>query len=167
MKGRHVLLLTCALIATAAMRHAVAQEPDPFERGNCENQFLAHRGELEKRGKALQAAGKAKAPAAEICKLLRNYTSAEAKFIGFLKEKQASCAIPEQVLSQTGESHTKALAMRDQVCKVAATPQAPPPPPPSQGLSGALGTPGYGGAPPPTGGGTGVFDTLTGNVLQR
>jgi hypothetical protein len=167
MKGRHVLLMICALIAFLAVRHAGAQQPDPFERSNCENQFLEHRGEVEKRGKALQAAGKAKAPAPELCKLLRGYTAAEAKLVTFLREKQASCGIPEQLVKQSSEAHTKALATRDQICKVAAAPQAPPPPPPSQGLSGALGTPGYGGAPATPQGGSGVFDTLTGNVLQR
>jgi hypothetical protein len=167
MKGRHVLLMVCALIAFAAMRQAGAQQADPFERGNCENQFLEHRGEVEKRAKALQAAGKAKAPAPEICRLLRGYTAVEAKLVAFLREKQASCGIPEQMLKQSSEAHSKALEMRDHVCKVAAAPQAPPPPPPSQGLSGALGTPGYGGTPATPQGGSGVFDTLTGNVLQR
>jgi hypothetical protein len=70
-------------------------------------------------------------------------------------------------VGQAKEGHTKALAMRDNVCKVAAGPAAPPPPPPSQGLSGALGTPAFGGPPVDTPGGSGVFDTLTGNVLKR
>jgi hypothetical protein len=87
--------------------------------------------------------------------------------VKFLKEKQAICGIPDQIVSQASEGHTKALAMRNQVCKVAAGPAPPPPPAPSQGLSGALGTPAFGGPPVETEGGSGVFDTLTGNVLRR
>jgi hypothetical protein len=70
-------------------------------------------------------------------------------------------------VSQASAGHTTAIAMRNQVCTVAAGPAAPPPPAPSQGLSGALGTPAFGGPPVETEGGSGVFDTLTGNVLRR
>jgi hypothetical protein len=166
MTGRHVLLMMTALLGFAGVQHATAQN-DPFEQANCESEFLKLRGEVENRGKALEKAGKQKASAPQVCQLLRNFTAAEARMVKFLQEKQALCGVPEQVLSQAKEGHTKAIAMRNQVCKVAAAPAAPPPPPPSQGLSGALGTPSFGGPPAETQGGSGVFDTLTGNVLRQ
>ncbi len=167
MTVRRVLILGCALFALGASHLARAQEPDPFERGNCEKNFLELRGAVEKRGKALEDAGKRKASAPEACGLLRQFVSAEARMVSFLKEQQATCGIPDQVVKQASEAHSKSISMRNQVCKVAAGPAAPPPPPPSQGLSGALGTPGIGGPPAGTAGGSGVFDTLTGNVLRQ
>jgi hypothetical protein len=166
MTGRHVLILMLALLGFAGVQQAIAQS-DPFDRANCESEFLKLRQAVETRGKALQKAGNQKAGAPEVCKLLREYTAVEAQMVKYLSERQAVCGIPDQLVSQSKEGHTKAIAMRNQVCKVAAGPAAPPPPPPSQGLSGALGSPAFGGPPAETQGGGGVFDTLTGNVLKR
>jgi hypothetical protein len=166
MTGRLVLILTLAILGFAGVPRAIAQG-DEFEKANCQEDFLKLRSAVEARGKALDAAGKQKKDAVEVCRLLRNFTSAEARMVKFLQEKKALCGIPDQIVSQASEGHTKAIAMRNQVCKVAAGPAAPPPPAPSQGLSGALGTPAFGGPPVETEGGSGVFDTLTGNVLRR
>jgi hypothetical protein len=166
MTGRHVLILIVALLGYAVALQARAQQPDPFVQGQCQQDFANIQSELEKRGLALKSAGEKKAPPQEVCRLLRNYTATESMLIKFFQEKQAVCGVPEQVVSQARQNHTKALAMRDQVCKVASAPQAAPPPP-SQGLSGALGTSAVGAPPPETAGGSGVFDTLTGNVLRQ
>jgi hypothetical protein len=166
MTGRHVLILTVALLALTGMRHASAQQPDAFERAKCQDDFISLRTAVETRGKALQAAGKRKANPVEVCKLLRDYTATEAKMLKFLQERQAVCGIPDQLIGQAKAGNAKSSAMREQVCKVAANPPAQAAPPPSQGLSGALGT-NYGGPPSETAGGSGVFDTLTGNVLKR
>ena len=167
MTGRHVLILAFALLAFAGVRHVAAQQSDPFERAKCEEDFISLRGAVETRGKALEGSGKRKASAPEVCKLLRDFTTAEARMIKYLQDRQTACGVPDQIVKQAKESHTKAIAMRNQVCQAAAGPAAPPPPPPSQGLSGVLGTPGVGGAPAESAGGSGVFDTLTGNVLRR
>ena len=167
MTGRHALIVVLAMLVFAGLQPAPAQQPDAFERANCEKNFLELRGEVEKRGKAIEAAGKRKADAKEACGLLRNFAAAESRMIKYLKEKQSICGIPDQLVEQASAAHSKSLSMRNQVCKVAAGPPAPPPPPPSQGLSGALGTPGVGGPPAGTAGGSGVFDTLTGNVLRQ
>jgi hypothetical protein len=166
MRARHIAILTLSVLALAGMRHALAQQ-DPFERAACQEEFVKLRNEVDKRGLAIKSAGEKKAPAPEICRLLRNYTGKEAELVKFLAEKQAACGVPPQIVAQAKEGHSKALAMRDQVCKVAAGPAAAPPPPPSQGLSGALGNSAFGGPPPETGGGSGMFDTLTGNVLRQ
>jgi hypothetical protein len=166
MRGRYVVLLIFSALAVAGVRHALAQQ-DPFERANCQEEFVKLRNEVDKRGQAIKTAGEKKAGAPEACRLLRSYTSKEAELVKFIVDRQAACGVPPQIVSQAKEGHTKSLAMRDQVCKVAAGPGAPPPPPPSQGLSGALGSSPFGGPPPDAGGGSGVFDTLTGNVLRQ
>jgi hypothetical protein len=164
MKARHVAYLVLLLLAAAGIRHAVAQN-DPFQQAACQEEFVKRRSEIEKRGMALK--GAQKLSAAEACKLLRNFTAAEGQMLKFLNDKKSTCSIPDQVIQQAGEGHAKSLTMREQVCKVAASQAAPPAPPPSQGLSGALGNSALGGPPPEVGGGTGVFDTLTGNVLRQ
>ncbi|HEY7459220.1 MAG TPA: hypothetical protein VH765_10735 [Xanthobacteraceae bacterium] len=163
MNSRHVVCLIVLGLAALGVRHAVAQQ-DPFQKSACEDEFVKLRTDLEKRGIALKAAGEKKAAAPEFCRLLRNLTGTEVQMIKFLTEKKSACGIPDQVIKQATDSHTKSVAMREQVCKAAA---GPPPPPPSQGLSGALGTSAFGAPPPEAGGGSGVFDTLTGNVLRQ
>jgi hypothetical protein len=170
MKGRHVLVLLLALLGYAGVLQAWAQQQqDPFERAQCEQQFKSLEAELIKRGTALKGASEKKASPQEVCKLLRGYVSTEAQMLKFLTEKKAACGVPDQVIGQAKEGHGKSTAMRDQVCKVAAGGGGPQgaPPPPSQGLSGALGTSALGGPPSDPQGGSGVFDTLTGNVLRR
>ena len=161
MNGRHVACLVLLLLAVAGIRHAAAQN-DAFQQAACQDEFTKLRTEMEKRGMALKNAQKGSP--VEACKLLRNFTAVEAQMVKFLADKKTACNIPDQVIKQAGESHTKSNAMRNQVCQAAA---GPAPPPPSQGLSGALGSSPFGGPPPDVGGGSGVFDTLTGNVLRQ
>lgn len=170
MNARRFLILFVALLALAGLRHAGAQQPDAFDRGNCEQDFSALRTALDKRGLALQnmQKNKGKATAQDACRLLRDYVTQEAKLVKFLSEKKDLCGVPDQVVGNAKLGHTKAIEMRDKICQVASTQQAAPPPPaPSQGLSGALGGSNVGGAPPDAVGGSGVFDSLTGNVLKR
>jgi hypothetical protein len=163
MNGRHVVCLILLGLAVMGIRHATAQT-DPFQQSACQEEFIKLRAELDKRGLALKTAGEKKSSAPEFCKLLRSFTGTEAQMLKFLTEKKTVCGIPDQVVKQASDGHTKSVAMREQVCKAAA---GPAPPPPSQGLSGALGTSAFGGPPPEVGGGSGVFDTLTGNVLRQ
>jgi hypothetical protein len=161
MNGRHVVCLVFLLLAVAGIRHAAAQN-DAFQQAACQDEFNKLRTELERRGMALKNAQKGSP--ADACKLLRNFTAAEAQMLKFLTDKKAACNIPDQVIKQASEGHAKSNVMRNNVCQAAA---APAPPPPSQGLSGALGSSPFGGPPPEVGGGSGVFDTLTGNVLRQ
>lgn len=170
MNARRFLILFVALLAVAGLRHAGAQQPgtDAFERGNCEQEFTTLRGAVDKRGIALQNVQKGKTTAQDVCRLLRDYITHEAKLLKFLTEKKDLCGVPDQVVGSAKVGHTKATEMRDKVCQAAAAQQAAPPPPaPSQGLSGALGGSTVGGPPPEAAGGSGVFDSLTGNVLKR
>lgn len=170
-------------VAVAGIPYSYAQVPDPFTmqqmgrpgpepKGpagasiDCNGEFQKHNAEMQKRGIALGEASKRKANVKDACALLRNYTNAENNMIKFLRAHSGGCGIPPDILKQLLAGNTKSTAMRDQVCKAATQQQAaPPPPPPSQGLSGVLGSggPGSGSAS----GGTGVFESLTGNVLKQ
>jgi hypothetical protein len=161
MYGRHVACLVLLLLAAAGIRHAAAQN-DAFQQAACQDEFTKLRTEMEKRGMALKNAQKGSP--VEACKLLRSFTAAEAQMLKFLNDRKTTCSIPDQIIKQASEGHAKSNAMRNQVCQVAA---GPAPPPPSQGLSGALGSSPFGGPPPESGGGSGVFDTMTGNVLRQ
>lgn len=131
----------------------------------CEQRFIQLRGEMESRGKALQAAGKRKAAPQEVCKLMGSYADTEAKTLKYLRDNQAPCSIPQQLVDQVKNNHAKTAQLRTRVCTAAAQGVGAPPPA-SLGLSGALGT-NTGGAPVVTPGGSGVFDTLNGNVLRQ
>jgi hypothetical protein len=154
-----LMFLGSTLLAAAA---AHAQAPQV----NCVPDFMALRGEAETRGKALQAAGQRKAQPAELCPLFRRFAEAEAKVVRFMEQNQAWCQIPPQATQTAKQGHARTIEMRNKICQIASAPVAPPQSP-SAGLSGALGPIPFGGAPAPTPGGSGVFDTLTGNVLQR
>ncbi len=168
MNARRFLIAFVAILAFAGLRHAGAQTEDAFDRGNCEQEFTTLRAAVDKRGKALQNMQKGKATAQDACRLLRDYATQEAKLLKFLTEKKDLCGVPDQIVGNAKAGHVKAIEMRDKICQVASAQQAAPPPPaPSQGLSGALGGSTVGGPPPDVSGGTGVFDSLTGNVLKR
>jgi hypothetical protein len=147
-------------LAAGAAELGRAQAPN-----TCEQRFIALRSEMETKGKALQAAGKRKAPSQEICAHMRGYADAEARTLKYLRDNQANCGIPDQLVQQVKGNHAKTVGLRTRVCNAAAQGVGAPPPA-SLGLSGALG-PSSGGAPAVTPGGSGVFDTLNGNVLRQ
>jgi hypothetical protein len=161
--------LGLAFVATATA--AALSQGDPFAQADaqaCQEEFLKLKGELDKRAAVLKAAGERKAEPKATCPLFRRYVEAEAKLVNFFVQKKSSCQIPDPLVKQAKDGHAKALTMRTKVCQAAASGGASPPPPPSMGLSGAIGSTNTTGAPPAgTQGGSGVFDTLTGNVLQR
>lgn len=172
MYARPMLILLLGLALAAAGTNSAFAQADPSAQANmqaCQQEFEKLKGVLEKKGAGLRATGqrKVKAPAQEICQLLRSYTESEAKLIKFFEQKKTACQIPDQIMKQAKDGHTKSLAMRTQVCQAAES-GAGAPPPPSMGLSGALGTTVTPGNPlEDKAGGTGVFDTLTGNVLRQ
>jgi hypothetical protein len=136
--------------------------PQQQQEPPCFKEFSALRAETEKRGKALQEAGKRKVPPQEACKMFNGLMAAEAKLIKFTDENSKWCGIPAQVSAQLKESHTRVKAVRDQVCSVAARPAAPAGPT----LSDALGTSRL----PDSSNirtGRGTFDTLTGTPLGQ
>lgn len=137
-------------------------------RADCMTDFAAIREEMQTKGKALEAAGKAKAPPQELCPLFRAYTAAEAKLVKYLNDNKEWCQIPDEAVAQSKASNQKSTALRDKVCAAAASGAAAGAgkPPPQGSLSSALGvTTGY--VPGQSSNGGGVFDTLSGNALRN
>ena len=124
-------------------------------------QLLSYRDETAKHGQALQAAGKRKAPADEICKLFKAFVAAETKFVNALEENSGPCHVPDDAIKQVRLGHSKASETAKNICEAAA--RGPQPTGPS--LSDALGsTPTV---PDATTSRGGTFDTLMGSPLGR
>jgi hypothetical protein len=130
----------------------------------CIKDFSKLRAETEKRGKAVQEAGKRKVSPQEACRLFNALMAAEAKLIKYTEDNAKWCGIPPQVPKQLQEGHARVKQVRDRVCNLAARPARPAGP----SLSDALGT-----SRTPdssnirTGKGGGTFDTLTGSPLAK
>lgn len=136
---------------------------------DCMKEFLPLRQEAERRGAAIKAASDRRAPAAEACKLISNFSQAELKMIKYVQVNQQKCGIPPTVTDQLRNGHKNTEKMQKQVCSVAQQQGRQP--------SGVAGRPSLSDAlgssasmPEPTsrgrrGGST--FDTLSGNVLTR
>ena len=127
-------------------------------------QLVALRDETQKAGLAIQKANEHKASVQDACKLFRTFLSAETRFMKGIEENGATCGAPPDLIKQVKEGHAKASQIAKQVCDAAA--QGPRPTGPS--LSDALGvTPSLPDNSSGTKTGSGAFDTLSGNVLQR
>jgi len=127
------------------------------------NNFMPLRAAVEKAGAAIQAAGKRKAGAPEICKLFRTFARASAKMLKFMEVNKSWCGVPDQALKAAQINMAQAVKIRARACQAAAAPR-----PAAPSLSDALGAPVI--ATPDnikTKRGTGTFDTLTGNALAR
>ena len=158
---RFTLGSTALVFVLLAGGGAIAQQ-----QVDCQGGFTAARMEYEKRGKAVEAGNKRKANAQEACGLFKSLVEAQGKMLKFLKDNQAACNVPDDIMKNLSGSLTKTTAVKTQVCTAAANGGGARPP--SSGLSGAINITGEVGGPPPdnTNGG-GLFDTINGNILQR
>ncbi len=141
-----------------------AQQQQQPQENPCQTEFFQLRDELQNRGNALQTAGKRKASAKELCARVNSYAASESKMLKFLTSKAQACGIPPDAAQGLKQNMTKTAELRTRICSAANAP-GPVPTSPSAGLSGVLNQ--NTGAVPeaPTGGG--IFDTLSGNVLQQ
>jgi hypothetical protein len=129
-------------------------------------QLLTLRDDTQKNASLIQAANQRHAPAAEACKLFKNFIAAENRLIKAITDNGASCGVPPEVPAQMKVGHNKAQVVAKQVCDAAA--QGPRPTGPS--LSDAFGTTPAAPstvAPSISKNGGGPFDTLSGNALAR
>ena len=131
----------------------------------CMKQFMPLREEAEKRGKMIKAASDRHAGPDEACKLIKNYSVAEAKMLKYVETHQAQCGIPQQIGDQIKAGHKNTEALEAKVCNVAQQMQQRGPAGPS--LSEVLGS--ATAVPEATAAkkGGSTFDTLNGNVLAR
>lgn len=122
--------------------------------------FPSIRDEVEKGAAGIRAAGERKAAREEVCPLFKSFAVKEAKLVKFLETNQRVCGVPPNVITQVRQNHAKTIQIRNTVCSAAPAAAAGP------SLSDALGGPIIA-DDTSSRSGRGVFDTLTGNALQR
>lgn len=123
------------------------------------NNFLKLRDDAQKKGMAIQEAGKRHASREEMCGTVTRFFAAEATVIKFLVDNKTACGVPDVAIATSKESHAKTQEFKDRVCAEGPKPKVPT-------LSEAIGTPNLDTAKN-TKTGPGTFDTLTGNPLAR
>src|SRR5262249_41938321 len=128
----------------------------------CFKEFTPIRNEAQKRADVLKVAMQKKVPREEACKLIKNFSAAEAKVVKFVTTNAQGCGIPPEAVTQMKSNHDRTVKMETQVCSAAAGPQRATGP----GLSEALGQ-SRAGTLDTTAPQSGGLDTLTGNVLAR
>jgi hypothetical protein len=122
--------------------------------------FPSIRDDVEKGAAGIRSAGERKAAREEVCPLFKSFAVKEAKLVKFLETNQKLCGVPPNVITQVKQNHAKTIQIRNTVCSAAPAAAAGP------SLSDALGGPIIA-DDTSTRSGRGVFDTLTGNALQR
>jgi hypothetical protein len=137
--------------------------PPPAPPPACQ-QLLVLRDEVEKGGRAIQAANQRKATAADACKLFKSFISNETKLLKGMEENSATCGVPPQAIAQAKEGHAKALQITKQVCDAASLGGRPAAPSLSDALGSTPTVPDPSTTKPGQGG---MFDTLTGSPLAR
>ena len=128
-------------------------------------EFMPLREDAEKRGKMIKAASDRHAGPDEACKLIKNYSQAEAKMLKYVETHASKCGIPPQIGDQIKAGHKNTEALEAKVCNVAQQMQQRGPAGPS--LSEVLGS--ATAVPEATAAkkGGSTFDTLNGNALTR
>jgi hypothetical protein len=139
-------------------------QQQPQQEHPCQSEFNRLRDNIQNTGKSLQDAGKRKASPKELCSRINNYSAAENRMLKFLTTRAQECGIPPEAAAGLQKNLSKTAELRTRICSAANNP-GPGPQSPSAGLSGALNQ--NTGAVPEAPNGGGIFDTLSGNILQQ
>jgi hypothetical protein len=121
--------------------------------------FPSIREDVEKGAASIRTASERKAAREEVCPLFKSFAVKEANLVKFLETNRKLCGVPPDVITQVRQNHAKTIQIRNTVCSAAPAAAAP-------SLSDALGGPIIA-DDTSTRSGRGIFDTLTGNALQR
>jgi hypothetical protein len=167
MPPRLAVALAAALLlpGLAEVRGQVAPPvaPPVAQKPPCFDEFMALRGDVEKRFATATGGIQRKAPAAELCQSFTQFMEAINKMVKYVEENNAKCGFPPEVLPNIKANQSKSQDYRKQACAAAAS-QAPRKPA-APSLSDALG------APVPdantTRTGRGTLDSLSGNPIGR
>jgi hypothetical protein len=133
----------------------------------CMDGFLPLRKEAERRGNLIKAASDRRAPPAEACKLIGNFSQSEVKMIKYVESHAQKCGIPGQIRDQLVAGHKNTEKLLKQVCGIAQQQAQQPRGPAGPSLSEVLGSSASLPAANTTKRGGSTFDTLNGNVLTR
>ena len=85
----------------------------------CTKDFAPLREDAEEKGKLIREARDRHAPPDEACKIVGNYSAAEAKMIKYVEINAARCGIPDQVASQLKAGHKNTEGLLQKVCGIA------------------------------------------------
>src|SRR5262245_12759181 len=116
------------------------QQAAPPGQDGCMQEFGPLREAAEKRAGLLKTAMNRKAQREEFCKLFKDFAAAEGKVVKFMTDKQSTCRIPAEAVTQIKANHERTVKTRDGVCNPAAG-GGPAGPPPGPRLSDELGVP--------------------------
>ncbi len=133
----------------------------------CMDGFVPLRKEAERRGNLIKAASDRRAPPAEACKLIGNFSQSEVKMIKYVESHAQKCGIPAQIHQQLADGHKNTEKLLKQVCGIAQQQAQQPRGPAGPSLSEVLGSSASLPEPSNTKRGGSTFETLNGNVLTR
>ncbi|WP_248310237.1 hypothetical protein [Bosea sp. 117] len=148
----------------------MSQRPGPAT--NCQADVDVLRGDLDARGKKLEASIKKKAGPVELCPMFRNFVTAQEKFYNYLNKNQQNCGVPPDLLKKVKANTMQVADTRNKVCKAAAMAESGGGggggggPPPQGQLSSGLGLPSGIPSVQHSQQKGGVFDTLGGSALR-
>ena len=127
----------------------------------CVAEFSRMREDVQKKGAAAKQASEHHVPREELCKLITIYGAAEGQWLKFTEKGVSACGIPPEIVNQLKQVHARTDQAREKVCAAGPSNAAAAGP----SLSEALGT------SRPTleikRSGNNMFDTLTGNAIQK
>jgi hypothetical protein len=128
----------------------------------CVAEFAKMRDDVQKKGIAAKQASERHVPREELCKLITVYGAAEQKWLKFAEQGVSACGIPVEIVNQLKQVHGRTDMAREKICAAGPANAAVAGP----SLSEALGT------SRPTletkrAAGSNMFDTLTGNAIQK
>jgi hypothetical protein len=127
----------------------------------CAVEFGKMREDVQKKGIAARQASEKHVSREELCKLITVYSAAEGKWLKFTENGVSACGIPVEIVNQLKQVHGRTETAREKICAAGPANAAVAGP----SLSEALGT------SRPTletkRTGSNMFDTLTGNAIQK
>ena len=128
----------------------------------CVTEFGKMREDVQKKGAAAKQASEKHVPREELCKLITAYGAAEQKWLKFTEQGVSACGIPPEIVNQLKQVHARTEQAREKICAAGGPANAAMAAP---SLAEALGT------SRPTletkRTGSNMFDTLTGNAIQK
>jgi hypothetical protein len=128
----------------------------------CVTEFSKYREDVQKKGAAAKQASEKHVSREELCKLITAYGAAEVTWIKFAEHGVSACGIPAEIVAQLKQVHGRTETAREKICAAGGPGNAAMAGP---SLSEALGT------SRPTlenkRTGSNMFDTLTGNAIQK
>ena len=112
------LLLTFAALS-APTGGVLAQGAPAEERDACIKGYTSLREDVVTKGNAIRAASERHAPSEETCKIIRDYSVAEAKMIKYAEANATQCGTPASTLERSRANHRNTSGLEVRVCAAA------------------------------------------------